>query len=80
MRRTFGIYLWALTLTACSTEEVRLSGAGASFPAPYYSIAFKAYASSSGCLVNYGAIGSGGGLRSLADRTVDFGATDVFLS
>ena len=30
--------------------------------------------------VNYGAIGSGGGIRSLRDRSVDFGAIDAFLS
>ena len=30
--------------------------------------------------VNYGAIGSGGGIRSLRDRSVDFGASDAFLT
>jgi phosphate transport system substrate-binding protein len=67
---------------SCGTKggRVKLSGAGATFPAPFYNIVFKEYAKVSGNDVSYGGIGSGGGIRSLADRTVDFGATDVFLS
>lgn len=71
-----------LGLTACnsSSESTKLSGAGATFPAPFYTIVFKKYTEESGNSVNYGAIGSGGGIRNLKDKTVDFGATDVFLS
>lgn len=71
-----------LGLTSCnsSKESDKLSGAGATFPAPFYNIVFKKYAEESGNSVNYGAIGSGGGIRNLKDKTVDFGATDVFLS
>lgn len=61
-------------------ETVKISGAGATFPAPFYNIVFKEYAEASGNDVTYGGIGSGGGIRSLKDKTVDFGATDVFLS
>jgi len=66
-------------LSSCGKKEGTLSGAGATFPAPFYNIVFKEYAKT-GTNVSYGAIGSGGGIRSLKDKTVDFGATDVFLS
>lgn len=58
-----------------------LSGAGATFPYPYYNIVFRDYMRAHGNItVNYGAIGSGGGIRSLRDRSVDFGASDAFLT
>ncbi|SBV92827.1 phosphate ABC transporter substrate-binding protein PstS [uncultured Dysgonomonas sp.] len=69
----------AIALSSCGKKESALSGAGATFPAPFYNIVFKEYAKI-GSPVTYGAIGSGGGIRSLKDQTVDFGATDVFLS
>ncbi|MDR1876621.1 MAG: phosphate ABC transporter substrate-binding protein PstS [Flavobacteriaceae bacterium] len=72
-----------LLLSACDSkkeEKAALSGAGATFPAPYYNIVFKNYAEKTGNDITYGATGSGSGIRSLKDRTVDFGATDVFLS
>lgn len=60
---------------------IALSGAGATFPYPYYNIVFRDYMRLNGGLtVNYGAIGSGGGIRSLRDRSVDFGASDAFLN
>ncbi len=74
----------AVAFSACNgskkSEGTKISGAGATFPAPFYSIVFKGYTKSSGNEVTYGAVGSGGGIRSLKDKTVDFGASDVFLS
>lgn len=63
-----------------STTDIRLSGAGATFPLPYYNLAFKVYQDSTGVSVTYGGIGSGGGIRSLKDRIVDFGGSDAFLT
>ena len=40
---------------------------------------FKAYTAETGTLLTYGGIGSGGGIRSLTDKVVDFGATDAYL-
>lgn len=58
-----------------------ISGAGATFPYPYYNIVFRDYMRQHDHItVNYGAIGSGGGIRSLRDRSVDFGASDAFLN
>lgn len=81
MRKILIFALVALTvfLTSCNNNKANLSGAGATFPAPFYNIVFKEYGKN-GTNVTYGAIGSGGGIRSLKDKTVDFGATDVFLS
>lgn len=77
------IALVAFLLTSCSTNKsgsAKISGAGATFPAPFYNIVFKKYSEASDNTVTYGATGSGSGIRSLKDKTVDFGATDVFLS
>ncbi len=60
--------------------QTEISGAGATFPLPYYNVVFKNYTEETGNKVTYGGIGSGGGIRGLADKTVDFGASDAFLS
>ncbi|MBP1618599.1 MAG: pstS [Bacteroidetes bacterium] len=85
--RKIGLFAVALAVifSSCNSgskksENTKLSGAGATFPAPFYSIVFKAYTKAAGNDVTYGAVGSGGGIRSLKDKTVDFGASDVFLS
>jgi phosphate transport system substrate-binding protein len=57
-----------------------LTGAGATFPYPLYSKWFNAYAANTGVKINYQSIGSGGGIRQLSERTVDFGATDAPMS
>jgi len=61
-------------------SSVSLTAAGATFPLPYYNLVFKDYAKATGTQVTYGGIGSGGGIRSLKDKVVDFGATDAFLN
>ena len=62
------------------SKKVTLTAAGATFPMPFYNLAFKKYTKDTGLLLTYGGIGSGGGIRSLKDQVVDFGATDAFLS
>ena len=57
-----------------------LIGAGATFPYPLYSKMFYAYHSEKGIQVNYQSIGSGGGIKQLQNKTVDFGASDAPLS
>lgn len=73
-------FLLLFILTSCGNKDHSLSGAGATFPAPYYNVLLKSFHKESGIKASYGAIGSGGGIRSLTDKTVDFGATDLFLS
>lgn len=60
--------------------KITVTAAGATFPMPFYNLAFRKYGESNGTEFNYGGIGSGGGIRSLSDKVVDFGATDAFLS
>jgi phosphate transport system substrate-binding protein len=69
-----------LTIGAVGQEPVKeLLGAGASFPYPLYSKWFDVYAKSQGVKVNYQSIGSGGGIRQLLNKTVDFGGSDAYL-
>lgn len=62
-----------------SASNVSLTAAGATFPMPYYNLLFKMYGEKTGVVTTYGGIGSGGGIKSLTDKVVDFGATDGFL-
>ena len=54
-----------------------LNGAGASFPYPVYSGWAFQYQQATGIKINYQSIGSGGGVRQISNRTVDFGASDA---
>lgn len=72
-----------ILLTVCMFQTQafanELLGAGATFPYPYYSKLFDTYHKSKGVKTNYQAIGSGGGIRQLLKKTVDFGGTDAFM-
>ncbi len=65
---------------AVAGVRVDLTGAGATFPYPLYSRWFNDYAQRTNVRINYQSIGSGGGIRQVLARTVDFGATDVPMS
>ncbi|MDP3654263.1 MAG: phosphate ABC transporter substrate-binding protein PstS [Rhodoferax sp.] len=60
---------------AVSAQEI--TGAGASFPAPIYSKWASDYYKATGVKVNYQSIGSGGGIKQIDAKTVDFGASDA---
>jgi phosphate transport system substrate-binding protein len=60
-----------------SGGTVELTGAGATFPYPLYSKWMHAYHQSTGKEISYQSIGSGGGIRQIIERTVDFGASDA---
>ena len=79
------IPLISMLLFSCNSggekkEKIQLSGAGATFPLPFYNLSIKKYTEQTGVYISYGGIGSGGGIRSLKDKVVDYGATDAFLS
>ncbi len=57
-----------------------LNGAGATFPYPVYVSWAKEYEKATGVKVNYQGIGSGGGIRQITARVVDFGGSDKMLS
>ena len=72
--------LFVFTLLAISTvcyAGSTLNGAGASFPYPVYSSWAFQYQKATGAKINYQSIGSGGGVRQISNRTVDFGASDA---
>ena len=72
------LFTSALALLAgqSATASMRLSGAGASFPAKIYTRWFFDLAKSGGPRVNYQAVGSGSGRKAFIDQTVNFGASD----
>lgn len=79
----------ALAIAACGNSkkknnpaqsDIKIAAAGATFPLPYYNLAFKTYKDTTGVSVTYGGIGSGGGIRSLKDKIVDFGGSDAYLT
>lgn len=60
---------------------VSIVGAGASFPFPLYTKWISEYTKQRPDLkINYQSIGSGGGIRQVTERTVDFGASDAPMS
>ena len=74
-------YALAAGLAAASANAPALAaditGAGATFPFPVYSKWAEAYRKEAGIGLNYQSIGSGGGIRQIKAKTVDFGATDA---
>lgn len=65
----------AMCLTTAQAAEI--TGAGASFPAPLYAKWADAYNKATGNRINYQSIGSGGGIKQITAKTVDFGASDA---
>jgi len=66
----------AIAIAATATHAQNITGAGATFPAPIYAKWAEAYKASTGAQLNYQAIGSGGGVKQITAKTVDFGASD----
>ncbi len=64
-----------LSFNQAQAEEM-LNGAGATFPYPVYSAWANEYNKITGMKLNYQSIGSGGGIKQVTERTVDFGASD----
>jgi phosphate transport system substrate-binding protein len=65
---------------AAKAAALTLNGAGSSFIFPLASKWFYDYAQKTGVQVNYQSIGSGAGIQQLTNKTVDFGASDAFMS
>src|SRR5438874_3350495 len=58
-------------------DAADISGAGATFPYPIYAKWAEAYKAKTGTSMNYQSIGSGGGIKQITAKTVDFGASDM---
>ena len=80
LRLAYGFMGTALVATMAlpAIAATQITGAGATFPYPFFSKAFYEYsAKHSDVVVNYQSIGSGGGIQQFTAKTVDFGASDV---
>src|ERR1700761_2994220 len=65
-----------LVAGAGAARAANITGAGATSPEPVYSKWAEAYKAQTGVGLNYQAIGSGGGIKQITAKTVDFGASD----
>jgi phosphate transport system substrate-binding protein len=74
------VLLLCVSTTGLFAAEQELIGAGATFPQPLYSKLFDVYNQQHKVKVNYQGVGSGGGINQLIKKTVDFGATDAYMT
>ena len=80
-RLTMMIAAGLLAMAGTASAATLINGAGATFPYPLYSKWFSDYAQIDPSVkFNYQSIGSGGGIKQITAQTVDFGASDKFLS
>jgi phosphate transport system substrate-binding protein len=78
MTKILTILALCLTASGARAETVLINGAGATFPFPIYSKWFSDYNKAHPEVqINYQSIGSGGGIKQITERTVDFGASDA---
>lgn len=80
MKQMVLLLLFALRIGNSQANDVFISGAGASFPAPIYILWAERYHQLTDIQINYQPIGSGGGIKQVQAGTIDFGATDKPLS
>lgn len=66
----------ASALVTLSASAADITGAGATFPYPVYGKWAEVYRAKTGVGLNYQSIGSGGGIKQIKAKTVDFGASD----
>src|SRR5262245_54917904 len=77
VRGTGALGFAAAALLSASALAVDITGAGATFPYPIYAKWADAYKKATGIGLNYQSIGSGGGIKQITAKTVDFGASDA---
>jgi len=79
MKKTILTVAAALAVSgAVLADKLLINGAGATFPFPLYSKWFSQYNKLHPDIqINYQSIGSGGGIKQITERTVDFGASDA---
>ena len=71
----------ALTVGMAQAENIEIHGAGATFPAPLYAKWVAEFNKVNAAVkVDYQAIGSGGGIKGITDRTVQFAGSDAPMS
>jgi phosphate transport system substrate-binding protein len=67
----------AIALLPTPALAADITGAGATFPYPIYAKWADGYKKATGSSMNYQSIGSGGGIKQITAKTVDFGASDM---
>ena len=77
MRKLKWVALASAFALSASVQAAEVTGAGATFPAPIYAKWADAYQKATGNKINYQSIGSGGGIKQITAKTVDFGASDM---
>ena len=77
MRKVITALALAGVVASQTLASETINGAGATFPHPVYSAWAYMYYKETGIKLNYQSIGSGGGIRQIKNRTVDFGASDA---
>src|SRR6059058_2995741 len=71
----------AAVASVAAQQMLQINGAGATFPYPIYSKWFSEYNKlKPNIQINYQSIGSGGGIKQITEKTVDFGASDAPMS
>ncbi|GAB4170760.1 MAG: phosphate ABC transporter substrate-binding protein PstS [Calditrichia bacterium] len=71
------VFMLLMTTVIGLYGQGMISGAGATFPYPVYSAWAYEYHKAENIKLNYQSIGSGGGVKQITKRTVDFGASDA---
>lgn len=78
MRAVMAMCVAMFVVPAALAQDVTLTGAGASFPYPFYSKLFSEYNKAHPAVkINYSSVGSGTGIKQISDRSIDFGASDA---
>ena len=77
MKATIRLAVVASAFVSVSAFATNITGAGATFPYPLYAKWAADYQTATGTQMNYQSIGSGGGIKQITAKTVDFGASDM---
>src|SRR4051812_11312916 len=81
LRGIAGLGLIAAAGAGSAKADVKLQGAGATFPAPIYQRWVAEYQKvHPEVKIDYQSIGSGGGIKGITEKTVEFGASDAPMS
>lgn len=74
------VLVLSIAAGSLALAQTTLHGEGATFPAPLYQVMFSEYQKITGLTVQYDATGSGAGQTAILSESVDFAASDAFLS
>ncbi len=71
------LLIGTLLVASVAASQKVINGAGSTFAFPLFSKWTYLYYEETGVRINYQSIGSGGGIKQIVNRTVDFGASDA---